>query len=454
MPSTASGSDRRTSCVRRARLPRGLHPEPRAQQDRLLAAPCGPRRDVTPPARRQRPGARSTVEVHNDCPPYVRTGPDPRSGLLHPLGQISVGCVLPDGAERRPAARSTETRSPSPSATTSAGPSSRHTIEFAPQARHDLRLEYDVPAAARRRGRRPCTYRLDLDPQGMVSPQSVERDACSFPTGFTVDELPEGWTRLTGGPRPGPTALETPESRPRDRPTPPPRLPAMDRLLVTGGAGFIGSNFVHHLIAQHRRARHRARQDDLRRQQGVPRRAARGPGAAGRRRHRRRRRGRPAGRRARRGRALRSRVAQRQLAQRPEPVHPHQHPRHVHDPRGRPEAREAPPPRLDRRGLRRPRARRPQALHRGHALQPLLALLRLQGRLRPPRPRLGPQLRRAGDGVQLLQQLRPVAAHREVHPAPDHQRHRRHPPQALRLGRERPRLDPRRRPLLGRAGRS
>ena len=230
--------------------------------------------------------------------------------------------------------------------------------------------------------------------------------------------------------------------------------PAMDRLLVTGGAGFIGSNFVHHLMEHTDAAGHRARQDDLRREPRGPRRAARGPRAAGRRRHRRARRGRPARRRARRGRPLRRGVAQRQLAARPEPVHPDQHPRHVHDPRGGPQARQAPPPRLDRRGLRRPRARRPQALHRGHALQPVLALLRVQGRLRPPGPRVGPQLRRAGDGLQLLQQLRPLAAHREVHPPPDHQRHRRHPPQALRLGRERPRLDPRRRPLLGRAGRS
>ena len=37
----------------------------------------------------------------------------------------------------------------------------------------------------------------------------------------------------------------------------------------------------------------------------------------------------------------------------------------------------------------------------------------------------------------------PVPARGEVHPAPDHQRDRRHPPQALRQGRERPRLDPR-----------
>ena len=108
----------------------------------------------------------------------------------------------------------------------------------------------------------------------------------------------------------------------------------------------------------------------------------------------------------------------------------------------------APPPRLHRRGLRRPRARRSPALHRGHPLQPEQPLLRVQGGLRPPGPGVGPQLRRPGHDLQLLQQLRTVAAHREVHPAADHQRHRRWSPQALRRRPQRPRLDPRRRPLL------
>ena len=91
------------------------------------------------------------------------------------------------------------------------------------------------------------------------------------------------------------------------------------------------------------------------------------------------------------------------------------------------QARHPAAPRLHRRGVRRPRARRPDALHRGHALQPEQPLLRDQGRLGPPGPRLGAQLRRARDDLQLLEQLRPLAARREVHPAPDHQRHRRRP---------------------------
>ena len=59
----------------------------------------------------------------------------------------------------------------------------------------------------------------------------------------------------------------------------------------------------------------------------------------------------------------------------------------------------------------------------------------------------------AGDDLQLLQQLRAVAARREVHPAPDHERARRRPPEALRRRAECAGLAARRGPLLGHADR-
>ena len=55
-----------------------------------------------------------------------------------------------------------------------------------------------------------------------------------------------------------------------------------------------------------------------------------------------------------------------------------------------------------------------------------------QGGLRPPRAGLGALVRPAGDDLELLEQLRAPPARREVHPAADHQRHRRRPAQALR----------------------
>ena len=50
------------------------------------------------------------------------------------------------------------------------------------------------------------------------------------------------------------------------------KRPLMAQLLVTGGAGFIGSNFVHHVVGAHRSPRDRARRSDLR---GQPRLARR-----------------------------------------------------------------------------------------------------------------------------------------------------------------------------------
>ena len=55
-----------------------------------------------------------------------------------------------------------------------------------------------------------------------------------------------------------------------------------------------------------------------------------------------------------------------------------------------------------------------------------------QGVLRYARARLDPHLRAAHHDLQLLQQLRPLPARGEVHPAPDHEHRRRRPPQALR----------------------
>ena len=201
----------------------------------------------------------------------------------------------------------------------------------------------------------------------------------------------------------------------------------------------------------HRRHGHRARQADVRRQPGLARRAARRPLHVRRGRRLRRRARRAPRRRARRRRPLRRRVAQRQLAARPVAVPADEPDRHVHAAGGRAGPRHALPPHLDRRGVRRPRARRPGALHRGHAVQPVEPVLGDEGRLRPARAGLGAVVRRAGDDQQLLEQLRPVPARREVHPPPDHERARRRPAQAVRRRAQRARLDPRRRPQRGRA---
>ena len=130
-----------------------------------------------------------------------------------------------------------------------------------------------------------------------------------------------------------------------------PRRPAVRRargsrpmkLLVTGGAGFIGSNYVRYVLAQHRRRGDRLRRAHLRRQP---------VDAAGRRRrpalhvrqgqHLRPGHARGGDGRPRRRRALRGREPRRPLDRRPRRLHQHQLLRHQHRHGHRPPARDRP----------------------------------------------------------------------------------------------------------------
>ena len=154
---------------------------------------------------------------------------------------------------------------------------------------------------------------------------------------------------------------------------------------MTGGAGFIGSNFVHHLMANTDAtvtvldkltyAGNRASLDGLARAsdsrfvQGDICDADLVDELVG---------------QPRRGGALRRRVAQRQLAARPVAVPADQPDRHLHAAGGGPPARHPLPPHLHRRGVRRPRARRPGngSPSRPPTTRPA----------RTPRPRPGPDL--------------------------------------------------------------
>ena len=218
------------------------------------------------------------------------------------------------------------------------------------------------------------------------------------------------------------------------------------RLLVTGGAGFIGANFVHGTVREHpddavtvldaltyagSRESLAPVEDDIRLVQGDITDAELVS---------------QAGRRVRRGRAFRRRDPRRQRAGRSRTVPAHQRDRHVHGAGGGAPARGAAASRLDRRGVRRSDTRRSATVHRVDAVQPVEPVLVDQGRRRHAGARLGAVLRRACDDLELLQQLRAVSARGEVHPAPDHQRADRPAAQAVRHRRQRARLDPRRRP--------
>ena len=134
---------------------------------------------------------RLTADIHNDSPPYLQEGADPRTGYFTRWAELSVLTMLPEGAEFT---GGTLDGAPFPIQRGNfyAQTFQRLTIAFAPQARHRVVLEYDVPSAATVDPDGTLSYGLALDPQAMVDPQAVDVRV-RFPRGFVVGDLPGGW---------------------------------------------------------------------------------------------------------------------------------------------------------------------------------------------------------------------------------------------------------------------
>ncbi|MCY7400032.1 MAG: DUF4012 domain-containing protein, partial [Nocardioides sp.] len=142
---------------------------------------------------------RLTITVHNDSPPYANQEfGDNRGGSSRTRWNgMTLGVFLPEGVEIS-------------SATVAGSPVGTNTFDYyghpykllrlvlPPTETREAVLEYDVPAAADALGDGSLVYRLDLTPQGMVTPQAVSVKV-QFPKGVDVSELPEGWTRAGRG---------------------------------------------------------------------------------------------------------------------------------------------------------------------------------------------------------------------------------------------------------------
>ena len=204
----------------------------------------------------------------------------------------------------------------------------------------------------------------------------------------------------------------------------------MRRLLVTGGAGFIGANFVHHWLARH--PGDRLVVLDALTYAGNPANLDAGPCSTGAhvrpRRHPDARPGGAAapGARDHDRRPLRRGIARRPLHRRPGRVHRHQrarHPRAARRRRGRSgwtRARAAAgplSPRLDRRGVRLARRRTTRRFAKTTPYAPNSPYAASKAGVGSPGARVPSHLRPAGHDQQLLQQLRPLSVSREADPA-------------------------------------
>ena len=209
----------------------------------------------------------------------------------------------------------------------------------------------------------------------------------------------------------------------------------MESILVAGGAGFIGSNFVRLAARAHGRAGRGPRSPHLCRQPREPRRRPSAPALCVRPgRHRGSRGGggppreAPPGRRREPGRG----DPRRPLDRRPARIRRDEPGRHVRAPgRGAPAPRDARarapgplpvPARLHRRGVRLPRAH--GTLRRGEPVRAQLAVRRVEGRRRPPRARVYETYRLPTLRHELLEQLRALPVSGEADPPHDAQRDR------------------------------
>ena len=135
---------------------------------------------------------RLRINVHNDSPP-------PAPGAYYQVGQsyttrwngMSLAAFLPMGATID-STRLDGKVVPFTPRQYFGRPFVRRTIDFPPQSRKTYEITYVVPSAATVDEDGRLSYRLDLTPQGMVTPQAVSVRV-RFPRGVEVGDLPDGW---------------------------------------------------------------------------------------------------------------------------------------------------------------------------------------------------------------------------------------------------------------------
>lgn len=136
---------------------------------------------------------RLSVRIHNDSPPYAVPGTDPGEGYFTRWAGIALGVFVPDGADVTQV-RTTEQEGP----VGFVGNFYDHdffyrNITLEPQARTQLTARYRVDDAATVEEDGALTYRLAMDPQGLVRDQAVTV-TLHLPESYAATDLPEGWS--------------------------------------------------------------------------------------------------------------------------------------------------------------------------------------------------------------------------------------------------------------------
>ncbi|QBR93406.1 DUF4012 domain-containing protein [Nocardioides euryhalodurans] len=132
------------------------------------------------------------VVVDNATPPYALPVPDPRFGYFTRYAVINVAAFLPAGISMDQATLRGESWEPRVRS------HYQHSyavarMELDPATYGEASMDYTVPDAATVDEAGNLVYRLAIDPQGTVDPQTVEVRV-HIPRGYRATTLPEGWS--------------------------------------------------------------------------------------------------------------------------------------------------------------------------------------------------------------------------------------------------------------------
>lgn len=144
---------------------------------------------------------RLDVGVHNDTPPYAVPGTDTPPGVSSNVYHgyftrwlgVSAAAFLPGTAKVESFSLAGGNKWDGKVGTFYDHSFVQDQALLRPGASTTLRASYTVPKAATKGDSGALTYRLAMDPQGMVNPASA-RVTVHLPEGYHAASLPEGWT--------------------------------------------------------------------------------------------------------------------------------------------------------------------------------------------------------------------------------------------------------------------
>ena len=144
------------------------------------------------------------VDVTNAAPPYTLPTPDPKVGYDTRYLQTFIGVFLPRFATLGPVTADGAPYTPvvhRPKVPTVLNRKYFQYETTLPQnTTAKLGADYTVPFAAEMTSRSTMTYRLDVDPQDLVDPETLDVSV-TFPKGWSATSLPDGWHATTHGAR-------------------------------------------------------------------------------------------------------------------------------------------------------------------------------------------------------------------------------------------------------------